>query len=47
MPEFKYTICDVCGEKKRCFVQYESGEELAVCQDCLRDADPGRLNLKH
>ncbi|SFM40306.1 hypothetical protein [Pelosinus propionicus] len=37
--ELQYTTCDVCGHEKKCFSQYESGEEVAVCQDCLRITD--------
>jgi len=37
--EIKYTICDVCGDEQNCFIQYEFGEELVTCPDCLRIAD--------
>lgn len=37
--EIKYTECDLCGQDKKCFIQYESGEEQAVCLHCLRIAD--------
>jgi len=37
--ELKYTECDICGHEKKCVVQHESGEDHAVCPDCLATVD--------
>ena len=35
----KYAECCFCGQEKKCFIDVESGEELAVCPDCFSIAD--------
>lgn len=37
--ELKYAECDFCGQERKCFIQYELGEEQAVCPNCLLMAD--------
>jgi hypothetical protein len=37
--EIKYAACNLCGQERACFVQYEFGEEKIVCPACLRMID--------